>query len=503
MLLDPSLIPPGEAVRFLSNVLEASTELSIIGLDLEGRILLWNSGAHRLYGWESGDVVGKATWNLLHRPEDVKAARLAEVAEIALREGKWEGTAQWVRRDGSRFTARAVVTPRLTEDGEPEGFLLIAKDITREMRLTHELRASLAYNRSLFESSIGALMTTSVLGVITDVNEQMEALTGRSRDELVGRPFAICATEPERAEEGIRLVLREGRVSDYELTVRRPDGSETIVSCNAATLFDSRGRRRGVFAAARDVTERKRIERTLQEQNLALERANLAKDSFLANVSHELRTPLNAILGFTGTLLMELPGPLTDEQRTQLDTVRSSARHLLAIINDLLDLAKIESGKVELQWEDFDCREIVGDITRLLAPLAAAKGLRFDLDLPERPVIVHTDRRAFSQILINLTSNAIKFTDKGGVRLVVTPSTEVPDRMARVDVVDTGIGIAPADQERLFEPFERAEDRVGGQDGTGLGLPISRRLARLVGVTIRCSSTPGEGSTFTVEFTGS
>lgn len=240
--------------------------------------------------------------------------------------------------------------------GKPLGILAGARDITAQKGLEQELRNQQFYTRSLIESNIDALMTTDLVGVITDVNQQMEALTGSSRDELIGSPFKNHFTNPQAAEEGIRLVLREGKVTNYELTARAKGGSETVVSYNAATFNDREGKLQGVFAAARDVTERKRFEQTLQEKNLEMEKANLAKDRFLASMSHELRTPLNAIIGFTGTLLLKMGGPLTEEQEKQLRTVQSSGKHLLSLINDLLDLAKIESGKVDIRFEQVSCR---------------------------------------------------------------------------------------------------------------------------------------------------
>jgi PAS domain S-box-containing protein len=326
--------------------------------------------------------VGTATTDVLHVPEDVERGLPAETRRMALAEGKWAGTVQRIRRDGSRFTARVVMTPRPSGTGQPVGFLVISNDISQEIRLTEQLQATQFYTRSLIESNVDALMTTDPLGIITDVNGQMEALTGRRREQLIGTPFKECFTEPARAEDGIRLALAEGEVTNYELTARRPDGWETTVSYNASTLKDRDGKLEGVFAAARDVTDRRRFEKTLQEKNVELEKASQAKDRFLASMSHELRTPLNAILGFTGTLLMKLPGPLTGEQESQLSTVRNSAKHLLSIINDLLDLAKIESGKIELSLERVSCRSVVKEVVDTLQPLASAKNLALDAEMP-------------------------------------------------------------------------------------------------------------------------
>src|SRR5579864_2270360 len=265
-LFDPSIMgSTEEAVDFVTNILQASTEYSIVGKGLDGTILLWNEGARRLYGYEPEEVVGKANSSILHTAEDVKAGVPKQTMETALREGKWEGTLQRVRRNGERFTARVVITPRRDSNGRPAGFLLISKDVSSEIRLTEQLKATQFYTRSLIESNIDALMTTDPLGVITDVNQQMEALTGYARDQLIGTPFKNYFTSPDRAEEGIRLVLREGKVTNYELTALSKDGRMTVVSYNASTFRDGAGKLQGVFAAARDITEQKNLEAQLRE----------------------------------------------------------------------------------------------------------------------------------------------------------------------------------------------------------------------------------------------
>jgi protein-histidine pros-kinase len=248
-----------------------------------------------------------------------------------------------------------------------------------------------------------------------------------------------------------------------------------------------------VSSAIRDVTDRRRVERALHDKNLELEEANRAKDRFLASMSHELRTPLNAILGFTGTLLMRLPGPLTDMQEHQLETVQGSARHLLSLINDLLDLARIGSGNVELQTEPIDCHEVLGEVVAGLRPLADAKHLRLELCVPSTRTLLRTDRRAFSQILINLVNNAIKFTAAGLVRLeFVEPLPHAV--MVEIKVIDTGIGITRDDQAKLFGAFTQVG--ASQHEGTGLGLHLSQKLATLLGGSIRLTSEPGRGSIF-------
>ena len=247
------------------------------------------------------------------------------------------------------------------------------------------------------------------------------------------------------------------------------------------------------------MTERKRFEQTLQEKNIELENASLAKDRFLASMSHELRTPLNAVIGFTGTLLMKLPGPLTEEQEKQLRTIQASSRHLLSLINDLLDLAKIESGNVELKMEPVSCQAIIEEVSTTLRNLAETKGLHFEVGLPDHEITVRTDRRSLTQILINLTNNAIKFTERGSVRLELREQQNNGDSVAEISVTDTGLGIRQEDQPKLFQAFMQVDSSsTRAYEGTGLGLHVSQKLASMIGGRIAFESEYGRGSKFTV-----
>ena len=490
-----------DTTGLVQSILDASTEYSIVGKDFDGTIVLWNEGARRIYGYEEAEVLGRSA-SILHAPEDIAAGKPRMMLEQAARDGKWEGTVERVRKNGQRFKARVVVTPRRDAQGRIVGFLLISKDISHEMALqsleNQRQRAEEKF-RGLLESAPDAIVAVDERGSIVLVNSQTERLFGYAREELVGRSIEVLVPERFRgAHTGHRgRFFGEPRVrpmgAGLSLYGLRKDGSEFPVEISLSPLRTDEGML--ATAATRDVTDRKQIEQALRDKNVELERASQAKDRFLATMSHELRTPLNAIIGFTGTLLMKLAGPLTADQESQLTTIRGSARHLLSLINDLLDLAKIESGKVVLNFEPVNCREIVSEVATALGPLARTKGLRFEVVVPDDDVVVATDRRALSQILINLTNNAIKFTERGFVRLELAR----PNGRVELSVADSGVGISEEDQQKLFQPFEQilAGGAKRATEGTGLGLHLSQKLASLLGGKIVCRSTSGHGSRFT------
>jgi PAS domain S-box-containing protein len=260
ILFDTSIISDSDAaIDFITNILESSTEYSIIAKDLAGKILLWNEGARRLYGYEPGEVIGKMSSYLLHTPEDVEAGLPQKIMADALAQGKFEGTVSRKRKNGGRFVARLVITLRYDAVGVPIGYLVISKDISHEIQMAQ-------YARSLIEASLDSLVTISADGKITDVNEAATKVTGVPRDKLIGTNFSSYFTEPEKAQEAYRQGFAKGILTDYPLTIRQPDGGLTDVLYNASVYRDERGNVLGVFAAARDVTTLRQAESKVADQ---------------------------------------------------------------------------------------------------------------------------------------------------------------------------------------------------------------------------------------------
>jgi PAS domain S-box-containing protein len=508
----------------LQDAIFNSANFSSIATDAKGVIQIFNVGAERMLGYLAAEVVDRITPADISDPDEVIARAKALSTELgtpitpgfealvfkAARgiEDIYELT--YFRKDGTRFPAMVSVTALRDAHEAIIGYLLIGTDNTARKEveaakalLDQRLRDQQFYTRSLIESSIDALMTTDPQGIISDVNQQMIALTGRTRDELIGAPCRNFFTDPARADAAIKRVLTEDKVSDYELTVRALNGDETVVSYNAATFHDRERKLQGVFAAARDVTDRKRFELAQQDNNVELEsarsvadKANLAKSDFLSSMSHELRTPLNAILGFAQLMETDSPPP-TPAQKESIEQILQAGSHLLDLINEILDLSMIESGRLSLSMEAVSLTEVMLECRTMIEPQAHKRGIRISFPKVDSPCFIDADRTRLKQVLINLLSNAIKYNEAEG-SVIVECSVSGPQRI-RVSVRDSGDGLSQDKIAQLFQPFNRLGQEASAEEGTGIGLVVTKRLVELMGGAIGVESTVGQGSVFWIE----
>jgi PAS domain S-box-containing protein len=525
----------------LQSAIFNSANFSSIATDAKGVIQIFNVGAERMLGYTAAEVMNKITPADISDPQEVITRATALSVELGTPitpgfealvfkasrgiEDIYELT--YIRKDGSRFPAVVSVTALRDAENVIIGYLLIGTDNTARKQVEEErtkldqrLRDQHFYTRSLIESNVDALMTTDPRGIITDVNKQTEALTGCTRDELIGAPFKNHFTDSSRAEAAINRVLSEGRVTNYELTARARDGNLTVVSYNATTFHDRDRRLQGVVAAARDVTELKRYEQTLQQKNAELQDASRMKSEFLANMSHELRTPLNAIIGFSEVLKDGLLGEMSAQQTGFIGDIFNSGKHLLSLINDILDLSKVEAGKMMLDLEPVPVSSLFVNSLSIVREKAATRHIHLSMEAAEELGSINADARKLKQIVYNLLSNAVKFTTEGGnvalrARRVARaevgrlsgsrPTRSLPladsefAEFLEISVIDSGIGISPEGLEHLFKPFNQIDSGLARRfEGTGLGLAMVKLLTELHGGAVAVQSAVGEGSRFTV-----
>ena len=489
----------------LQSAIFNSANFSSIATDAKGVIQIFNVGAERMLGYTAAEVMNTITPADISDPQEVVARAKSLSVELntpitpgfealvfkASRgiEDIYELT--YIRKDGSRFPAVVSVTALRDDQNEIIGYLLIGTDNTarkqveaERMQLDQRVRDQQFYTRSLIESNIDALMTTDPRGIISDVNKQMELLTGCTRDELIGAPFKDYFTDPERAEAGIKLVLSEGKVTDYELTARARNGQETIVSYNATTFYDRDRKLQGVFASARDVTERSRLEKQMQNQAAELSDLHRRKDEFLAMLSHELRSPLAPIANAVQMLGLQ-KGTESLVQRQSRAIIERQMFQLQHLVDDLLEVSRITTGMVQLRQVPVTISDIIEGAIETVRPLIEKRRHEFSVSIPSEPIWLNADAARLEQVVVNLLTNAAKYTDEAG-HIWLTVEKEDSDGSRWTESHSGGDRLSPrhcparhrlAGPERLRgreanpQTFRPEACRSGGTDGvwTGFG----------------------------------
>jgi protein-histidine pros-kinase len=468
------------------SLLEAAPDAIVI-VNRYGNIVIVNAQTEKLFGYTRDELLGKPVEMLV--PERVRSKHPAHRANFfAEPRVRAMGSAlelAGLRKDGSEFPVEISLSPLQTEDETL---------VSSAIRDISERKAAEESFKGLLESAPDAMVIVNKDGRIILVNAQTERLFKYSREELLGQwvellvPERFRRSHPRHRDGYFAAPRPRGMGTGLELFGLRKDGSEFPIEISLSPLQTESGTL--VSSAIRDITERKQLEWRMQE-------ASRLKGEFLANMSHELRTPLNAIIGFAELMHRGKVGPVAPEHREYLGDILTSSRHLLQLINDVLDLAKVESGKMEFRPEQVDLVRLAGEVRDILRGLAANKRLRIDIDVQPDVAGVFVDPARVKQILYNYLSNAIKFTPEGG-RIAVRVLAEGPD-LFRIEVSDTGVGISADQLGKLFVEFQQLDASAAKKyQGTGLGLALTKRIAEAQGGRVAVESTPGEGSTFSV-----
>jgi len=519
--------PLWETVQRLHAIVESSP-LAIIALDGEGRVQMWNRSAEHMFGWKEEEVIGQPLPTI---PPDLQEEFRTHV--MARMQGEIESGFETtrLRKDGSAADVSVWSAPLSDSDGKITGIMTATADISgrkRAEREKAELQASEEAARAeasierryrkLLEAAPDAILEVDRGGYIVLVNVQAEKLFGYTRSELLGKavecliPTRFQGLHPTHRENYFGHPVMRPMGTGLDLYAKRADGTEFAVDVTLSPYESDGGGR--VICVVRDVTERKRAEeqirtlnqhleqrgaelvktnKELERQNREVEKVNRLKDEFLASMSHELRTPLNSIIGFSDLLAERGDAQFTPKQKRFIGHIQQGARHLLELINDILDLSKIESGHLELKYEDFDVSAALVEVLTTIRPMAASKNIEVAANVPPG-LILYADRLRFKQVLYNLLSNALKFTAAAG-HVAIEGSAN--DGWAAFLVSDTGIGIPAEEHEAIFSSFHQVGTTTKGvREGTGLGLAITKRLVEQHGGKIWVESEPGKGSRF-------
>ena len=484
----------------------ASVADAVIATDLESRITFMNPAAERLTGWRKKHALHRLLPDIVQlvNEQSVKLESPVEKAILAGEPVSLSDHAILVSRDGSHWPVDNSAAPILDAVGRITGVVLIFHEIADRRKVEQELAAAELRYRRLFEAAgDGILILDAATAKILDANPGMADLLGDSGEDLLGKELWEIGLfkDAESAKSAVEGIERRGSMRWDDLPLLRPDGRHIPVELAATAYLE--GKRTIVQCKIRDVAERKNAARDSAKTLEAAEAASRAKSEFLANMSHEIRTPMSAILGFAEMLLQK--GAEECAQIGCARIIRQNAQHLLELINDILDLSKVEAGQMKVERISFDLPTLLFEIVSLARPRAAEKGLGFDVRFDGSiPRLIQSDPERLRQILLNLINNAMKFTESGKIDLrIVDEGAGSPNILLRVDVIDSGIGMSQEQLGRLFRPFSQGDVSIARKfGGTGLGLTISRQLAKLLGGDVTATSQPRMGSTFSMRIDG-
>jgi PAS domain S-box-containing protein len=499
----------------LHNAILNSANFSSIATDDQGVIQIFNVGAERMLGYSASDVIDQITPADISDPQEVIARAAALSLELGATitpgfealafkasrgiEDIYELT--YIRKDGTRFPAIVSVTALRDDQLSVIGYLLIGTDNSARKHAEEKLRWTEESFRLMVESvSDYAIVMLNPEGSVVSWNTGAQRIKGYQSDEILGRHFSTFYPEVDVAsgkpQRDLEQAAATGRLNEEGWRIRK-DGSLFWANIVLTAIRDQAGNLRGFAKLTRDLTERNKFEATLTNARAVAEKANLAKSDFLSSMSHELRSPLNAILGFAQLMDSDSPPP-TPAQTESINQILNAGWYLLELINEILDLAAIESGKLSMSLEPVLLNELLLECQSMIEPLAQKRGIRLSFPSGEAGYCVNADHTRIKQVLINLLSNAIKYNKPGG-SVVVACSEKTASGRVRLTVTDTGAGLTPEKLGQLFQPFNRLGQELGAEEGTGIGLVVSKRLVELMDGVIGVESNPGEGSIFWIE----
>ncbi len=497
-----------ERKEFYRLLVDSIRDYAIFMISTDGIIKSWNEGARRIKGYDTEEVVGKHI-SIFYPKEDVITRQVELGLQKASEDGEFEDEGWRIKKDGSRFWANVIITAVYNGDGKVIGFTKVTRDFTNRHQGELKLKESEERYRSVVKSDKDyAIFLISTDGSIKRWNEGVKQIKGYNPEEVIGKHISIFYPKEDviagKIEKELQKAKDNGQFEDEGWRIKK-DGSRFWANVVITAIYDKDDKLIGFTKVTRDYTNRYRDQQKLFGYQDSIERANTKlkeldqlKSMFLASMSHELRTPLNSIIGFTGIILQGLDGEITPLQKDHLSRANRSAKHLLSLINDVIDLSRIEAGMIDIFPEVTSLADVIDDTVSWVQPQADEKGLVIHTNT-QPDIVIEIDRKRLYQCILNYLSNAVKFTETGTITVSCTKHEANGD--VDINVSDTGIGISKENLEKLFNPFVRIDSHLRTKAlGTGLGLYLTKKLTtEILNGTVEAQSQLGKGSTFSIK----